>query len=208
MHIADGYLPGVTLWLGGGVSLVLLGATLRSIGESQAPRTAVMTSALFVGSLLSIPLGGTSVHLTLVGLAGIILGPAAFPAVCVSVALQTLLLGHGGLTTLGVNAASMGIGSLAAGAVFALRGKGIRPRRDGSWAIIAAVVGTTVALCVYAAALLSAGKAFEVVAWMAFALHLPVVALEGAVAGSAVAYVARVRPGLLGRRASPAGESP
>lgn len=207
MHIADGYLPGTTLWLGGGVSLVLLGATLRSIGESQAPRTAVMTSALFVGSLLSIPLVGTSVHLTLLGLAGIILGPAAFPAVCVSVALQAALLGHGGLTTLGVNAASMGIGSLVSGAVFALRGKGIRPRCEGIWAIVAAVVGTTVALCIYAAALLTAGDAFANVAWFAFLLHLPVVALEGAVAGSAVAYVARVRPGLLGRRASQAGES-
>ena len=72
---------------------------------------------------------------------------------------------------------------------------------------MAAVAGTAVALCLYAAALLSAGKAFETVAWVAFALHLPVLVLEGAVAGSAVAYVARVRPGLLGRRASPLGVS-
>ncbi len=202
MHILDGFLP-TSIVIGGAVSgAALLAVTVPRLTDQEAPKAAVMTAALFVGSLLSFPLGVTSVHLSLIGLAGVLLGRAAFPAIAVALALQAALLQHGGLTTLGVNATTMGVGALVAAAIFALRGRGVAPRRDAIVAALAAGVGTTVALALYAAALLAAGEAFREVATIAFVLHLPVIAIEAGVAGSAVGYVARVRPRMLGARAT------
>ena len=57
----------------------------------------------FVGSLIAVPVGPSSVHLLLAGLMGIMLGTATFPAIAIALLLQALLFGFGGLTTLGVN---------------------------------------------------------------------------------------------------------
>ena len=202
MHIADGILP-VEVVAGGAVaSVALLALTVPRLSDAQAPKTAVMTAALFVGSLLAIPIPPTSVHLTLIGLAGALLGWSAFPAVAIAVALQTALLHHGGITTLGVNVATMGTGALVAGGVFRLRGAGVHPGRDARWAAFAALCGISVSLALYAGALLSAGEALRGVAYVAFGAHAPVVFLEAMVAGSAVAFVAKVRPRILGARAA------
>lgn len=203
MHIADGVLPPAVLAGGAVVAAALLAATVPRLRDQDAPKAAVMTSALFVGSLLAFPIGVTTVHLTLTGLAGVLLGRAAFPAVAVALALQLALLQHGGIATLGVNATTMGAGALVAGGVFVLRGRGVAPARDARWAGAAAALGMFVSLGLYTAALLSAGEAYREVLLVVCVAHLPVVALEAMVASAAVGFVARVRPGMLGARAVP-----
>ena len=69
---------------GAACGVALLAVTVPRLTDQQAPKTAVMTAALFVGSLLAIPIPPTSVHLTLIGLAGVLLGAAAFPAVAIA----------------------------------------------------------------------------------------------------------------------------
>jgi cobalt/nickel transport system permease protein len=61
------------------------------------------------------------VHLILNGLLGVVLGYFAFPAILIGLFFQALVIGHGGLTTLGVNAAMMGIPALVAYHIFRLR---------------------------------------------------------------------------------------
>lgn len=206
MHIADGVLP-TPVWVGGWVATGLLGlATLPALSRASPPRVAMITSAFFVASLLAFPLAGTSVHLVLVGLAGVVLGRAAFPSVLVALGLQLLMFRFGGAITLGVNALNMGLGALVAGAVF----HGVaRPRRAWLRGGLAGFLGTLTALGCYGAALLSAGEGLRAVAWASIGLHLPVLAVETVVTAQAVAFLERVRPELLGaRRAASAASQP
>jgi ABC-type Co2+ transport system permease subunit len=119
VHISDGVLA--TPWLCAGFVVAGLLALLGSlrIKDEEIPRIALLTAAFFVASLLHIRLGPTSVHLLFNGLVGVILGWRAAMAIFVGLFLQAALLGHGGFTTLGVNACVLTIPAILAGWLFA-----------------------------------------------------------------------------------------
>lgn len=120
VHISDGVLT--VSWLAGGFlvagALALLAAF--RVRDEEVPRIALLTAAFFVASLIHVRLGPTSVHLLLNGLVGVLLGRRAPLAILVGLFLQAALLGHGGFTTLGVNACVLGVPALLAGGLFAL----------------------------------------------------------------------------------------
>src|SRR5688572_16912531 len=105
VHISDGVL-GWPVLAGGFVLALLLAAwAARRVREDEIPRIALMTAAFFVASSIHVKLGPmTSAHLLLNGLVGVVLGRRAPLAVLVGVTLQALLIPHGGVTTIGVNA--------------------------------------------------------------------------------------------------------
>jgi cobalt/nickel transport system permease protein len=197
VHILDGHLP-VELWGTGAVACgVLTAATLPSLVRASPPRVAMMTSAFFVASLLHVGVAGTSLHLSLLALTGIVLGRAAFPAVLVGVCLQKVLFQHGGYTTIGVNAFTMGSGALVAAAVYRV---GLKPgpgSRLRTRAALAAGLGTLAALSLFGVAMLLAGEALRSVAWVVLVLHLPVILLEVLLAVQVVAFLDRVQPELI-----------
>jgi cobalt/nickel transport system permease protein len=193
MHVLDGICPPATLAVGFAAAGLLTAATLPALARASAPRVAVLTSAFFASSLLAFPVGPSSVHLSLLGVTGIVLGRAAFPAVLVGLALQRLLFGHGGLTTLGVNATTMGCGALVAGGIWHL-GRSPSLLRAG----VASGVGTGVSLLLYSLALLSAGEGLRSVAFASFALHAPVLVIEIFLGVALVRFLSRVQPELLG----------
>jgi cobalt/nickel transport system permease protein len=103
-------------WVAGWVVAGLLFAgCARGIEEAEVPRIGVLAAAFFVASQVHLPLGGASVHLLLNGLVGVVLGRRSGIAIGVGVLLQTLLFGHGGLTTLGVNVVVLAVPALVAG---------------------------------------------------------------------------------------------
>ncbi|MFS6803709.1 cobalt transporter CbiM, partial [Edwardsiella tarda] len=108
MHISEGILTLPVILSGWGGSALLATLTLRRTTAQQLPRIAVLSSAFFLASLVRIPLGASSVHFTLLGVMGIILGWSAFPAIFIALALQAILFQFGGLLSLGVNASIMG----------------------------------------------------------------------------------------------------
>src|SRR5688500_7340923 len=118
LHIADGVLTAP--WLAGGWLLAALLCLLGAwrIREDEVAPTAVMTAAFFVVSLLHIRLGPTSVHLLLSGLLGVILGRRAALGVFVALGLQAVLIGHGGLSSLGINTCVMALPALLVGALY------------------------------------------------------------------------------------------
>lgn len=152
----------------------------------------MMTSTFFVASLLSFPIAGTAVHLSLIGLCGIVLGRAAFPSILVGVALQFALFGHGGASTIGLNATSMGSGALVAAALYH------SGTPSTARAVVAAVLGTLTAIAIFGAAMLSAGHALRAVAYASILVHLPVIAIEAVVTAAAVRFLLRVQPELVG----------
>lgn len=119
VHISDGVLA--RNWILGGwllAGLLVVWAAWR-IRDEEIPQVALLTAAFFVASLLHIPMGPTSAHLLLNGLVGIVLGRRAMLAIPVGLFLQAVLIGHGGLTTLGVNSCVMGLPALLAWGLFA-----------------------------------------------------------------------------------------
>ncbi len=120
VHISDGFLA--EAWVAGGFAVAGLLALFGAwrIRDEEVPRTAVMTAAFFVASLIHVKVWPTSVHLLFNGLMGVSLGRRAALAIPVGLFLQWALIGHGGLFSLGVNACVLVLPALAAGYLFAL----------------------------------------------------------------------------------------
>jgi len=114
MHIADGILPmGVSIGANAGaLALTYLGG--RNLKQVEIPRMGAFAAALFIVSLIHFPIGGTSIHLGLYGLAGLLFGLRAFPILFVTLLFQCLIFQHGGLLSVGLNTLNMGSGALAA----------------------------------------------------------------------------------------------
>ncbi|MBN2432287.1 MAG: cobalt transporter CbiM [Acidobacteria bacterium] len=121
MHIADGILSLEVCLAADATAVVgvyLLGRRIRS---EEVPRMGLMAAALFTASLLHLPVAGTSIHLGLMGLAGILLGRRSFPVICATLLFQSLLFQHGGLVAVGVNTINMGAGALLAWFIWQVR---------------------------------------------------------------------------------------
>lgn len=103
MHLSDGVLtmPVVTVTTVAAGSLIAY--SLKTLKQEDIPKISLMTATFFVLSLISIPIGPSSVHPLLCGLLGIMLGWQSPVAIFISLLLQALLFQHGGLTTLGAN---------------------------------------------------------------------------------------------------------
>jgi len=114
MHIADGIIPIQICIAADGAALGALYLLGKKTTPEAIPRMGFMGSALFVISLIHFPLAGTSIHLGLLGLAGILLGLQAIPVIITTLLFQALFLQHGGLITVGLNAFNMCSGSLIA----------------------------------------------------------------------------------------------
>lgn len=117
MHIMEGFLP-MSYCIGWGVLCIpFLIAGFFSIKKTIKENRRVLLLLAMVGafafvlSALKIPsVTGSSSHPTGTGLGAILFGPSAMSIIGVIVLLfQSLLLAHGGLTTLGANTFSMAI---------------------------------------------------------------------------------------------------
>jgi cobalt/nickel transport system permease protein len=196
MHISDGVLP-VAVTIGGyAVSAGLAAWSARRIHNRDLPKVAVITSAFFVASLVHIPFGPTSAHLLLPGLAGALLGPAAFLAIGLALLLQSLLFQFGGLTALGANALMMGIPAMICGWFFQTF-KGSTLKRQTIVGAVAGAMGTVMAAAGLALMLMTGGEDFFGVAKIALAAHVPVIVIEGVMSGFTIGFLARVQPALL-----------
>jgi cobalt/nickel transport system permease protein len=153
---------------------------------------------VFVASLVSIPVGPSSVHVLLSGLMGLMLGAANFPAVLVILLLQALLFGFGGLTTLGVNTVNIAL----PGVLFALL-LGPAIRRTGHAAKRAALAGLVGALSVagtgslVALSLALSSSDYTPVAKVLIATYVPLAIGEAFVTATIVTFLARVQPAAL-----------
>jgi len=190
MHIADGIIP--NLWCGAahGVSWTALYWLGRRLETDEVVRLGMLASASFVISLIHFPLGGTSVHLGLYGLIGILAGRRAFPVIFAALLFQTILFQHGGLLSLGLNAANMGLGALIASMLWrtGVASQTVRAFLCGfiGVAIPALLISLEFFLTGY-------GKGFFFMAL----LYLGAAALEGVLTAVAVSFLRGARPALL-----------
>ena len=200
MHISDGVLA-TPVWMSGYiVSTSVIAITARRMSPRDVPKTAVMTSVFFVGSLIHVPIGPTSVHLLLVGLTGVVLGPLSFAAIFLGLVLQAFLFQHGGITTIGINSIMMGLPALVAYIIFDLRNKFTLRANEAVFGALAGGAAVFFSTLLLAAFLITTGSEFTGVARIAIVAHVPVIIIEAVVAGFAASFIGKVKPDLFERR--------
>lgn len=194
-HIPDGILSAPVLVGGAVIATAGLALGLRRLDDRMITKAAILSAAFFAGSLIAVPVGPSSVHLLLSGLMGIMLGPAAFPAVTVALLLQTLLFGFGGLTTLCVNVVDIALPGVLLAAAFA---SPIRSTTSaGTRMALAGLVGALAVLGtggLVALALRLSSSDYTPVATVLLATYLPLAVAEAFVTAAVVAFLTRVQP--------------
>lgn len=210
MHIPDGILPVSVTAAGYAATAAVTWYSLRKIKQKEdarrdIPKASLLTAAFFIVSLIHIPIPPTSVHLVLNGLMGVLLDYYAFPAILIGLFFQAVMFGHGGLTTLGVNAIIMGLPAIIAAWLFRLRRIGNKesPRKDGTFGFIAGLVAMALSVGMFVAILLlwipaELDVAAEQAAIYTLAIaHLPLMVIEGFITAFTVVFLRRVRPTML-----------
>ncbi len=198
MHLADGVLSmpvvGVTYAAAGALTLY----SAWGIKEEEVPKVSLMSGGFFALSLLSIPVGPSSVHPMLAGLVGVVLGRRATLAFLVALLLQAMLFQHGGLTTLGANTLLLAIPALLAyGLFYRMENKSVFFR-----GVLAGVLGVAGTLILLILLLLLTdprfGEGLLSVINILVLGHVPLAVVEGLVTGFALKLLYNVRPALLG----------
>ena len=199
VHISSGVLANG--WIAGGflgLAILLLPA-LWKLSEDDVPRIGVFTAAFFIASSIPVPVPFVvaSVHLILNGLIGVTLGRRAMLAIAVGLVMQSLLLNHGGIEALGVNACIMGVPAILAGLLFPLLKRLGLPAALRGFLLGAGAVAATAGLNFFV--LLVGGKEdWELLAKLVLIAHIPVALVEGTLLGTLVRYLEKVKPELLG----------
>jgi len=197
MHISDGLLPPEVLVGGFVITGACTALSLRGLKDRDIPKMAMMTSAFFAASLLHVRLGGTSVHLMLHGLVGVIIGWRAMLPIVVGLTLQAFLFQHGGITTIGVNGVMIGVPAMLVGGACRLVGL----RRSKTVAMIfgfAAGAGAMIlSLGLFMVIGLTADRRFFVAVQVMVIAHLIIALAEGAVTAAAVRFLSYVDPQML-----------
>lgn len=196
MHIVDGALSNPVVIGGAVLAASGIAMGLRALPLEKIPVAGVLSATFFVASLIHVPIGPSSVHLIMNGLAGLVLGWAAFPALFVGLLLQAVFFGFGGLTVLGVNTLAIAGPSVL---VWLLLGRLVAtqpPARAAIWAGIGGALAIALTTAAVALALALTGDAFLPAARLVFFAHIPIMAIEGLVAAAAVYLAAKVKPDL------------
>jgi cobalt/nickel transport system permease protein len=115
MHIPDGYLSPQTYVPFYGVSLVFWSIALKKMKKAlsarHVPYLAMAAAFSFLIMMFNIPIpGGTTGHAVGGGIIAILLGPwTAVIAVSVTLIIQALVFGDGGITAIGANCFNMAV---------------------------------------------------------------------------------------------------
>src|SRR5262245_17479877 len=210
MHIPDGFLTGEAAAIGAvtavaGLSVCLRGAS-RSVRERDLPLAGLAAAFFLVGDAPMVPITvGTQGHLLGGTLAVALLGPwLGGLTIAVVCAIQALLLGDGGITTLGLTITNLALLPAFVGYPLLLALRRMLP--------LAIACGVTASVNVLLAAAIfvtevSLGAAKHVdmsaLVWSIMGAYAVIALAEGAITAVIVRALVRVRPDLV-RAARPA----
>ncbi len=195
MHIVDGALSGPVVIGGAVLAVAGIAQGLRHLPVEKIPAAGVLSATFFVASLVHVPIGLSSVHLILNGLAGLVLGWAAFPALFVGLLLQAVFFGFGGVTVLGVNTFDIAAPAVLVG-ILCRRGLAGPPAVAAIWGAVGGALAIALTTLCVGVALTLSGEEFIPAARLVFLAHIPVMAVEGAITAAAVSLVRQVKPEL------------
>ncbi len=103
--------------------------SLSKIKRDDISKVSLTGAAFFISSLIHFKFGPTSVHLTFIGLIGIVLGSKCVPAIVSGLLFQAVMFQHGGISTLGLNTLVFSVPALFSGWLFSFTAKKLKKRR-------------------------------------------------------------------------------
>lgn len=182
MHISEGILSGSVLLAGWAGTGALTAVGLKKSEPSKIVRTALISSAFFLASLVNVRIGPGSTHLSLLAPMGLVLGWGVFPAVLVALLLQALLFQFGGVLVLGVNTFVMAGAGLC---VYLMFGRVIResPGRVlvGGLSFLAGALAVMTGAGLAGLCLFVSDEGFANAAKLLVSVHIPLALIEGLV---------------------------
>ena len=197
MHISEGILSGGMLAVGWAGTVAGVSFGLKHTETDKIIRTALVSSAFFLASLVNIRIGPSSTHLSLIAPMGLILGYSVFPAVFTALLLQAVLFGFGGLVVLGANTMVMGLPALVSYIIFR------KVIREGSGKTVAFMSFMAGALAVMMGAGLSGAflgfsdSNFLGAVKLLMIAHVPLALVEGAVTSFLMMWLKKSAPEFL-----------
>ncbi|PZD74315.1 Fused nickel transport protein NikMN [Acaryochloris thomasi RCC1774] len=207
MHISDGLLPAKVCLIGYAITGGLTWYSLRQINHrptitEEIPKASLLTAAFFAASAIRFPVPPASVHFVFNGALGAVLDCYAFPAVLVGLFFQALVFGHGGLTTLGINAVIMGLPAILAARIFRVR-QWVGHKSAWSTNLFAFLAGAfgigLSALLFYGLVIMTIPADVDAaleqqVSYGLLVAHIPLVLLEGTFTALLVSFLTRMKP--------------
>ena len=200
-HIPDGVISTPILTLGAlGAGLVITYG-LKKLDTDQIPQTAMFAAVFFISSLITFPVGPSSIHLLFNGLMGLMLGWAAAPAIFIALVLQLIFFGYGGLLVLGVNTFNMAFPAIIV-AIF-LRpfllqkiSEGIIPTKRFALTMgaVAGSIGIILTTLLLSASLVFSGQEFAAMLKVVLATNIPLMFIEATVTAFIVSFLVRTSP--------------
>ena len=192
MHISDGIISTPVCIAANVAAVGLIYVSGRKARPEEIPGMGMTGAALFVASLVHFPIAGTSIHLGLFGIAGIILGKRSFPVIFTALLFQSLIFQHGGLLTVGVNAINMGAGAYVAWLIWH-----ITPIPEYLRSALAGFCGIIVPALLMTVEFQLSGYGSGI--FILLLVYLLAAVIEGGITLSAVSFFRKVKPDILSK---------
>lgn len=195
MHISDGILSievSTTLSLVSGLICIY---SLKKIESKNIALIASMSALFFIASFVHIPLGPTQIHLLLIGLIGVFLGIHSFLSIAIALFLQAILLGYGGLTSLGANILIM---ATPAYFIYILNKTNLFKKiNEKIKFFLIGAIGVFFAIIILFLVLFFTKEEYVIASYSILLFNIPAIILEGLITMFLLLYIKKAIPKLL-----------
>lgn len=195
MHISDGVLSLEATVVVSAISLLALIKALRDLKNEDIALTSVASAMFFIASFIHIPFGFTQIHLILLGVIGILISWSAFVAIFVALLLQALLLGYGGVVSIGVNLFVMAMPAVIIHYLY--YSKIFSKLNDKVKFFLVGFTGTFFATLFLSAILYFSKEEYNYVAFSIFSVNIITMVIEGIVSMFLLLFIKKVYPKIL-----------
>ncbi len=195
MHISDGVLSSEVAIVSSIVAFGFVFYSFKNLKSEKIALSAAFSALFFVASFIHIPFGPTQIHLMLIGFIGIFLGSGAIFSISLALILQALLLGFGGVSSIGANILIMGFASYL---VFLLFSLNIFKRLNEKIKyFLVGFCGVFISSFMLFTLLFFSKDEFKNVAYSILLVNIPTMILEGLVTLFLFLYIKKAMPNLL-----------
>ena len=195
MHISDGVLGLETTLIVSAISLIALIKAVRELKNEDISLTSVASAMFFIASFIHIPFGVTQIHLILLGVIGILISWSSFVAIFVALLLQALLLGYGGISSLGVNLFIMAMPAVMVYYIY--NTTFIKNLNDKIKFFLVGFLGTFFATVFLTLILYFSKEEYNYVAMSVFGINIITMLIEGTISMFLLLFIKKVYPKIL-----------
>ncbi|MBF7065037.1 cobalt transporter CbiM [Aliarcobacter butzleri] len=195
MHISDGIISIEVATVSAVATLAFCVYSFKNLTNEKIALVASMSALFFVTSFIHIPFGVTQIHLMLIGFIGIFLGSLAFISIAIALILQALLLGFGGLSSLGANILVMALPAYLVYLIFKL--EILKRLNEKVKFFLVGFLGVFISSLLLFSVLVFSKDEYLAVAYSIIAVNIPTMILEGIVTMFLLLYIKKSMPKLL-----------